>query len=142
VNIPLDDLLFAAFLVPLLAALLLVEAVEAFFVAARLVVLLAAPRFFVEALAVFLLAAFLVPFLAPREAVDFFADRVLLAFLAVDLLRAFVVGILSSGNAQQGLDFLWNHRSSGASIGARSPGSRFLDRQTDSFCHKATPLHC
>jgi hypothetical protein len=99
VNIPLD-LLFAAFLVPfLLDALFFVEAffVAAFFVEARLVVLLAAARFLVEALVVFPLAAFLVPFLALREAVDFFADRLLLAFLAVDLLRAFVVGILSSG---------------------------------------------
>jgi hypothetical protein len=98
VNIPLDALLFPAFLVPFLLGAL--RLVEAFFVEARLV-LLAAARFLVEALVVFLLAAFLVPFLAPREAVDFFADRLLLAFLAVDLLRAFVVGMLSSGNAQQ-----------------------------------------
>jgi hypothetical protein len=86
----------------LLEALLLVEAfvVEAFGADLRLVearlVALAPARFLVEAAAgVFLLEVFLVLFLAPRE--DFFeADRPLLDFFAADLLRAFVVGILSS----------------------------------------------
>jgi len=65
-------------------------------VEARFLPLLAA-RFLVEATLVFLLAAFLVLFLPPREVVDFFeADRPLLDFFPADLLRAFVVGILSS----------------------------------------------
>jgi uncharacterized membrane protein YfcA len=70
--------------------------VEAFVVEARLVPL-APARFLVEAALLFLLAAFLVLFLAPREVVDFLeADRPLLDILALDPLRAFVVGILSS----------------------------------------------
>lgn len=58
---------------------------------------LLAVRFLVEGTLVFLRAAFLVLFLPPREVVDFFeADRPLLDFFTADLLRAFVVGILSS----------------------------------------------
>ncbi len=96
---PLEERFFPDFLVVfLLEALLLVEAFEAELrlVEARLVPLDPA-RFFVEAALVFLVAVFLVLFLVPREVVDFLeADRLLLDFLAADLLRAFVVGILSS----------------------------------------------
>ena len=97
-----DERFFPDFLVAfLLEALLLVEAfvVEAFEADIRLVearlVPLAPARFLVEAAVFVLLEVFLVLFLAPRE--DFFeADRLLLDFFAADLLRAFVVGILSS----------------------------------------------
>jgi len=90
----LDERFFPDFLVAFLLAIRLL--VETFVVEARLVPL-APARFLVEAALVFLLEVFLVLFLAPREAVDFFeADRFLLDFLAADLLRAFVVGILSS----------------------------------------------
>ena len=98
-RIPLDDRLFPDFFVAfVLEALLLVGAFEAELrlVEARLEPF-AAARFFVEAAPVFLVEVFLVLFLAPREVVDFFeADRPLLDFFAVDPLRAFVVGILSS----------------------------------------------
>lgn len=99
---PLDERFFPDFLVDLLEALLLVEPfLEAFEAELRLVearlVPLAVARFLVPAAAVFLLAVFLVLFLVPREVVDFFeADRLLLDFFAADLLRAFVVAILSS----------------------------------------------
>ena len=90
------DFLVAFLVAFLLEALLLVEA---FVVEARLLPF-APARFLVAAALVFLLADFLVLFLAAREVVDFFAaDRPLLDFLAADLLRAFVVGILSSLNA-------------------------------------------
>lgn len=94
---PLGERFFADFLEAfLLEALLLVEA---FVVEARLLPL-APARFLLEVALVFLFEAFLVLFLAPREVVDFFeADRPLLDFFAADLLRAFVVGILSSLNA-------------------------------------------
>ena len=100
---PLDVRFFPDFLVVFLPeALLLVEAfVEARLVAALVVearlLLLAPARFLVEAALVFLPADFLALFLVPRALVGFFeADRPLLDFFVADLLRAFVVGILSS----------------------------------------------
>lgn len=106
-SVPLDDRFFPDFLVDvrLLEALLFVAA----FVVEALFLVEAPARFLAPAAPVFLLAAFLVPFflvpfLVPRELPDPFEDRLLLDFLALEPLRAFVVGILSSLNrpAQHG----------------------------------------
>jgi hypothetical protein len=136
----LDERFFPDFLVAFLLAIRLL--VETFVVEARLVPL-APARFLVEAALVFLLEVFLVLFLAPREAVDFFeADRFLLDFLAADLLRAFVVGILSSITPLSTVKLVSRERPlrDGCYVGSGFSGSECVVDELAVFATKQRPL--